>query len=129
MGMKGRLLALGLLFLPVAAMAQDDDCKDPQTQMQMNICAGQAYEQESAKLAAAVLKLRAELEPVTQTRLDEAQAKWQAFMEADCALVGSAEAEGGSMQPMVAGICMTDRAKERRSYIEHFGESSPESGL
>lgn len=127
--MRGRTLMLALLLFPAIAMAQDDDCKNPQSQMQMNICAGQAYEQEAMKLAGAVRKLRAELEPITQARLDEAQGKWQTFMEADCALVGSAEAEGGSMQSMVTGMCMTDRAKERRSYIEHFGEASPESGL
>lgn len=127
--MKGLILALGLLVLPTVAMAQDDDCKDPQTQTQMNICAGQAYEQEAAKLADAVRKLRGGLESITQTRLDEAQAKWQAFMGADCELVGSAEAEGGSMQPMVTRMCMSDRVKERRAYIEHFGEANPESGL
>ncbi len=120
--MKVQILMLGCLLLPGLALAADDDCADLQGQQQMNICAGEAYEKAATKLAEVFGQFRADLEPATQAKLEAAQAKWQQFAEADCAFVSSAEAEGGSMQPMVEGLCLRDRAVERRAFFEHYND-------
>lgn len=119
------------ISMPVAA--QEPDCKEPQTQADMTICAGKDYEKADKELNVAYQKLRkllierdkaadADGKGATDA-LVTAQRAWVAFRDANCALAGF-QARGGSMEPMLISSCLTEtsgkRAEELRQLSEGF---------
>ncbi|QCL73909.1 MULTISPECIES: lysozyme inhibitor LprI family protein [Agrobacterium] len=133
-----RLAAAALLLLTGGAagpaLADDaPDCKAPQTQADMTICAGQDHEKADKDLNAAYQKLRKQLADRDKTAdasskgatdaLVTAQRAWVAFRDANCALSGF-QARGGSMEPMLIASCLADmsskRAEELKALTDQF---------
>ncbi|MEM1286083.1 MAG: lysozyme inhibitor LprI family protein [Pseudomonadota bacterium] len=112
------LLLAGLAVLPVPAQAQQDvDCKDPQTQMAMNLCADRDYQAADEELNAAWGELREmrQGQPSWQPILD-AQRLWIPFRDAHC----DAEAafyEGGSIQPLIRLSCLAVVTEQRTAQL------------
>lgn len=119
------------ISMPVAA--QEPNCKEPQTQADMTICAGKDYEKADKELNVAYQKLRkllierdkaadADGKGATDA-LVTAQRSWVAFRDANCALAGF-QARGGSMEPMLISSCLAEtsgkRAEELRQLSEGF---------
>ena len=119
------------ISMPVAA--QEPNCKEPQTQADMTICAGKDYEKADKELNVAYQKLRkllierdkaadADGKGATDA-LVTAQRTWVAFRDANCALAGF-QARGGSMEPMLISSCLAEtsgkRAEELRQLSEGF---------
>ena len=119
------------ISMPVAA--QEPNCKEPQTQADMTICAGKDYEKADKQLNAEYQKLRKLLTERDKTAdadgkgatdaLVTAQRAWVAFRDANCALSGF-QARGGSMEPMLISSCLAEmsgkRAEELRQLSEGF---------
>lgn len=133
-----RLAAAALLFLTGGAAGPafaDDapDCKAPQTQADMTICAGKDHDKADKDLNAAYQKLRKQLADRDKTAdasskgatdaLVTAQRAWVAFRDANCALSGF-QARGGSMEPMLIASCLADmsskRAEELKALTDQF---------
>ncbi|WP_395775213.1 lysozyme inhibitor LprI family protein [Agrobacterium pusense] len=119
------------ISMPVAA--QEPNCKEPQTQADMTICAGKDYEKADKELNIAYQKLRkllierdksadADGKGATDA-LVTAQRAWVAFRDANCAVAGF-QARGGSMEPMLISSCLAEmsgkRAEELRQLSEGF---------
>jgi uncharacterized protein YecT (DUF1311 family) len=116
--------------------AQDPqlNCRDPQAQQEMNICAAQDAERADAELntvyrtatasAQAADRDYARLagaggpgsDPGEEATLREAQRAWVAFRDAHCRLE-SFEARGGSMQPMIDGNCRATLTRARTAEL------------
>ncbi|TPW29296.1 lysozyme inhibitor LprI family protein [Pararhizobium mangrovi] len=117
-------------IVPVAAYADDApklDCKDPQTQMMMNACAGRDFEGADAalnavwpKAVAAARKQDANIAdetkasgvPSAEEALRESERAWIAYRDAQCSYEGYA-AFGGTMQPMLGTECKTRLTEAR----------------
>ncbi|MFF2319568.1 lysozyme inhibitor LprI family protein [Agrobacterium sp. NPDC058088] len=128
------LLIAGAAIAPLPAMAQaEPNCKEPQTQADMTICAGKDYEKADKQLNVDYQKLRkllverdkaadADGKGATDA-LVTAQRAWVAYRDANCALAGF-QARGGSMEPMLISSCLADmsgkRAEELRQLSEGF---------
>ncbi|HCJ72708.1 MAG TPA: urease-associated protein, partial [Agrobacterium sp.] len=108
------------ISMPVAA--QEPNCKEPQTQADMTICAGKDYEKADKELNVAYQKLRkllierdkaadADGKGATDA-LVTAQRAWVAFRDANCALAGF-QARGGSMEPMLISSCLAETSGKR----------------
>jgi uncharacterized protein YecT (DUF1311 family) len=125
--------ALGLvlaLLLSAAAQAQEQpDCNDPQTQTDMTICAGQAFDAADKKLnevyqqAIDVAKqmdgyLEGDLKGAEKT-LREAQRAWIPYRQKACEAYGFL-ARGGTLEPMLIAECMTDITQKRIAELEAF---------
>ncbi|UXS40098.1 lysozyme inhibitor LprI family protein [Agrobacterium tumefaciens] len=138
MSRKNVLLAAVLLCatagLSMPASAQGEpDCKAPQTQADMTICAGKDYEKADKQLNAEYQKLRKLLTERDKAAdadgkgatdaLVTAQRAWVAFRDANCALSGF-QARGGSMESMLISSCLAEmsgkRAEELRQLSEGF---------
>jgi uncharacterized protein YecT (DUF1311 family) len=116
------MLALALVSQPLTA----EDCRDPQTQVEMNACAARdfeiadralniAYREAIAGARAddAELDRRIDQRPTSEEVLREAQRAWVTFRDAHCTLQGYQEARGGSMEPMSYNSCRTGLTRER----------------
>ncbi|WP_454701618.1 lysozyme inhibitor LprI family protein [Agrobacterium burrii] len=127
------LLTVTAGFSMPAAAQSEPDCKAPETQADMTICAGKDYEKADKQLNAEYQKLRKLLTERDKTAdasgkgatdaLVTAQRAWVAFRDANCALSGF-QARGGSMEPMLISSCLADlsgkRAEELRQLAEGF---------
>ncbi|KJX87538.1 hypothetical protein SY94_2252 [Agrobacterium tumefaciens] len=131
-----RLVGAALLFLTggaaSAALAEEaPDCKAPQTQADMTICAGKDHEKADKELNAAYQKLRKQLAERDKTAdasgkgandaLVMAQRAWVAFRDANCALAGF-QARGGSMEPMLIASCLADMSSKRADELRQLSE-------
>ena len=112
-----------LVIVPSSLLAQDKpNCKDPQTQTEMNICAGLDYKGADAELnisyKAAIAQMKdmdtnlpPELKGAEKT-LREAQRAWIPYRDKACESYGFM-ARGGSMESMLVGNCLADLTRNR----------------
>jgi len=105
-----------VLSIVFAVFAQDkkkvDPCADPQSQAEMNICARNKYQAADAELNQVYRKLVSILDNEEKAQLKDAQTAWLKYRDANCSFVAD-QFKGGSMRPMVAGLCLADMTKNR----------------
>jgi uncharacterized protein YecT (DUF1311 family) len=119
------LLALALQG-SLDARAREYNCRDPQTQLDMNMCAEVDFERADLELNAAwreaitdarasdrEIDRRSDQRPTQEAKLREAQRAWLIFRDAQCTVEGYEEARGGSMEPMIYGGCRARLTRER----------------
>lgn len=121
------LCTLALMSLPFAASAQQIDCTNPQTQIDMTQCADQDYQAADARLNAAygpaidyLAAIDADLDPAEQgaeAALREGQRAWITFRDASCTAEGYS-VHGGTMEGMVVLMCNTRLTLARAADLE-----------
>ena len=121
------LLILTLIALPFAAAAQEVDCTNPQTQIDMTHCASNDYQAADDRLNAAygvaidfMASIDAGLDPAEQgaeAALREGQRAWITFRDATCRAEGYA-VHGGTMEGMVILMCNTRLTLARAEDLE-----------
>lgn len=114
---------------PVAA--QQLDCNNPQTQVEMTGCASQAYEAADGDLNLAwgmAMAHARRMDEVLQNGevpavdiLRGAQRAWIAFRDKACE-AESLMARGGSMQNMLYFLCLERETRQRTEALRLFGE-------
>jgi uncharacterized protein YecT (DUF1311 family) len=117
------LFFISLLCVTSAQSYAADNCGDPKTQLDMNVCADKEYKREDAALNNNYKQLVRELGPSAKNQLKAAQLAWIKFRDLQCEYEAS-RYEGGSMKPYVYLMCLTEVTKQRnkdfRSMIEGF---------
>lgn len=112
------------LLLSQSATAQSPNCRNPQTQTEMNICAGRDYQNADRKLNQVYRQLLPKLQGTRRQKLISAQQAWIRFRDASCTFERT-QAEGGTMEPMLYSGCLTKltevRTKELSEYLELEG--------
>jgi uncharacterized protein YecT (DUF1311 family) len=121
------LVALTIMIAPLSASANAPDCRDPQTQTEMNICAGLDYEAADRDLNAVYQRVRASVRKqdaemqATSRRIEAlllaGQRGWIAYRDGHCGVVG-AEARGGTMESMLVSSCMADLTRKRTTELQ-----------
>ena len=113
--MKRRLFA-GLTALMIAAgpASAADPCAGA-TQMDLNACAGAAYDRADVAMNQAYTRLMKQIGPKAKDGLRAAQKAWLPFRDASCALEVMG-IEGGSMQPQVRAECLA-RVTAARAWV------------
>lgn len=110
--MRSLLLAGAVVLLSGAASAQD--CSDPQTQLDMNMCANGSFQKADKELNDKYQQILSRLADDADAAglFRTAQRAWVPFRDAECAFVASTY-EGGSMQPMVLSGCLEEMTRKR----------------
>ena len=112
-----------LTLVPSMLHAQGKpDCNDPQTQTEMNICAGLDYKAADAELnrvyKAAIANMKemdASLPPElkgAEKTLRKAQRAWIPYRDNACEAYGFM-VRGGSMESMLVGSCLANLTRNR----------------
>jgi uncharacterized protein YecT (DUF1311 family) len=114
------LAALFVLSLP--ANAQEVNCADVITQLDMNICQQQVWEEADARLNGVYAETIAVLQdrdaeyapdgPSEEDRLRRAQRAWVAFRDANCDSASYAF-RGGSAEPLLYYGCLHQMTEAR----------------
>lgn len=116
-----------LLDAPTSAQQPRPDCKEPQTQSDMTICAGLDLADADTALNAqyqVTRKTLKERDAGVSTELKggeealiKAQRAWLSYRDAQCASVGF-QARGGSMEPMLVSSCEADLTRKRTAELK-----------
>lgn len=104
-------------------VAQQPNCNNPQTQSEMNACAGIAYRNADRRLNQLYQQLLPNLSASRRQQLVTAQQAWIRFRDASCTFERSGF-EGGSMAPMVQANCLArvteQRVKDLQNYLQEL---------
>lgn len=129
--MRKFLVLLGFLATPLAA--QEVDCTNAVTQVEMNFCAAQfyGYADEDLNLAYKLAMAQAKEmdkyiaadELPSATMLRDAQRAWISFRDLACA-AESTIVRGGSMEPLVFYSCLERETRSRTESLRIFGETN-----
>ncbi len=102
-----------------------DDCKNPQTQTDMNICSDLAYKKADEELNVTYKKALKILEGSDAAQIEkfkETQRSWIKYRDLNCDYAVSGY-EGGTIAPLIYATCMTELTQERTKQIPQlFGE-------
>ena len=114
----GTLALMLALMLPREVGAQD--CANPQTQLDYNMCAGRAFEAADAALNAEWPQAMEFARSLGQAEaLRNAQRQWIAFRDAACTVQASPY-QGGSIQPLIYSTCLTTLTTQRTDMLRDF---------
>ncbi|MGC9953534.1 MAG: lysozyme inhibitor LprI family protein [Rhizomicrobium sp.] len=119
------VLAIPLVLLAASATAgdaDDVDCNNAMTQMDMNFCADKDYQAADNKLNDVYRKVMKALDDKAyQAKLKTAEKAWIQYRDAQCTFE-DAQNEGGSIYPMEYSGCITRltdaRTKELQTYLD-----------
>jgi uncharacterized protein YecT (DUF1311 family) len=115
-------LATAICIFPFVAAAQEVDCNNQVTQLDMNMCSYEEWQAADARLnriySEAIAFLQAadrDYPPEGATeedRLRNAQRAWVAFRDANCDAAGF-QMRGGSAEPLLINGCMRSMTEDR----------------
>ena len=118
------LLTAGFLLpskasnIPVQ-IAQQPNCKSPQTTLDMNVCSSQEFQAADRKLNQVYQQLQAKISSRQKQRLTAAQRTWIAFRDQNCDYA-KGQFEGGSVAASTYGYCRARVTQERIKDLEGF---------
>ncbi len=137
--MKNRIvwatLATGLLLftagflLPSKAsntslkLAQQPNCKSPQTTLDQNMCSSQEFQAADRKLNQLYQQLQPKINTKQKQRLIVAQRSWLKFRDETCDYE-MGQFEGGSVAASTYGYCRARVTKERIKDLERYLEQA-----
>jgi uncharacterized protein YecT (DUF1311 family) len=116
------LTVVGASMLAASVFAAEN-CKNPQSQLAMNICASKDYEREDTRLNKTYKELVAKLEQDHREKLKEIQLAWIKYRDLQCDF-DSSMYEGGSMYPMVRSSCLSQMTKQRNKDLKAMLEEA-----
>jgi uncharacterized protein YecT (DUF1311 family) len=129
--MQYRMIAVGMfmaLGIGCSASASTEDCDA--NQAAMNQCAAKALATQDAELNT---QYKAQMNhlttPAKKQALQDAQKKWIAFRDADCAYQVGKRQDGGSLWPLSQNNCLAAHTKVRveqlKAYVACRDEGCP----
>ena len=93
------------------------DCRNPQSQTELNQCGNSDLERETKKINKAYNDYRTKLNPEQKQDFKEVQLAWIKFKDLACKFEASG-VEGGSAYSMILSGCLTAKTIQRNKEIE-----------
>ena len=118
------LLTAGFLLpskasnIPVQ-VAQQPNCKNPQTTLDMNVCSTQEFQATDSKLNQVYQQLQAKISSRQKQRLTAAQRTWIKIRDENCDYA-KGQFEGGTLAASTYGYCRARVTQERIKDLEGF---------
>ena len=110
--------ALAIATFATCSAQAADKCNAPTaTQYDMDMCAGQDFKKADDALNALYRKMLPRYNATDQALLKDAERKWVAWRDAECAFDTNLSM-GGTMHPMVETMCQTEMTKARVKELE-----------
>lgn len=116
-----RLKLIVLLLLPLICVAEN--CENANTTLAMNQCYSAQLDQANAQLNQNYQQLKKLLDAKQTAALVQAEKNWLTYRKQYCDFMAM-RYEGGSIQPIITGRCITDitqqQAKNLHTAIENY---------
>jgi uncharacterized protein YecT (DUF1311 family) len=120
LAMVGGVAGSGLIDIePSTASAQDPDCRQAQTQAELNQCAELSAKRADRELNQVYQQVLKKQTPELSSLLVKAEEDWIKYRDASCTFSRQRFA-GGSAAPMVHGFCIARLTKQRTEELEGY---------
>jgi uncharacterized protein YecT (DUF1311 family) len=119
------ILTFTSLTLPAVTMvntmhlAQNHNCSNPQTQLEINRCTNLAYQNADKKLNQAYQQLLPRLSGARRQKLIVSQQAWIKFRDTNCEFERSGY-EGGSITPTIYFACLKITTQQRTQQLLEY---------
>jgi len=100
-------------------LAQNLNCDNAQTQLEINQCSKQSYQNADKKLNQAYKQLLPKLQRSRKQKLIAAQQAWIKFRDSSCEFESS-QYEGGSIAPSVYLNCLEKLTQQRTQELQEY---------
>jgi uncharacterized protein YecT (DUF1311 family) len=104
-------------------IAQQPNCKSPQTTLDQNLCSSQEFQAADRKLNQVYQQLQAKLNSTQKQRLIVAQRTWLKFRDESCNYE-KGQFEGGSLAASTYVYCRARVTQERIKDLERYLQQS-----
>ncbi|MEK0182070.1 lysozyme inhibitor LprI family protein [Microcoleus anatoxicus] len=121
-GLSANAIATNNTNFTKTYVAQQPNCKNPQTQTELNICSGVDYQRADQKINQVYNQVRDQLSANRRQQLIVAQRAWISFRDANCKFARST-VEGGTMAPLIANNCLEDLTKKRTLELNSYAQN------
>ena len=109
-----------LVAMAAPALAAGLDCKNAETQADLNLCAAKDLQDADQEIGRVNKALAKELgDPAAKTALEQAAKAWDEYRDAECKFESSGVA-GGSAEQMVVAYCQAQRARTRTNVLKRI---------
>lgn len=115
--------AVAALAFVYPAFAAAQNCKNPDTQIAMNVCASRDYDREDKRLNDSYRDLVAKLEPAKREKLREVQRVWLSYRDLNCDFQ-SVDYQGGTIHSLVQSTCLAEMTKQRTKDLKAMLEEA-----
>ena len=125
--MKRLLLASAFfcwLSSPVNADSETQNCQDPQTQTDMNICANEAFRRADTTLNQLYQQIKNKYAPTQFQQFQKVQINWLKFRDSQCAFE-AVFYQGGTIVPLIHANCMESLTQERNQHFKRLLKGPP----
>jgi uncharacterized protein YecT (DUF1311 family) len=113
-------IALPLTSVPTSpSIAQQVDCTNPMTTVDMRMCAGREAETADRKLNQVYQQLSSKLSGQQKERLITAQLAWIKFRDQTCAYE-QGRFEGGTFAPVALASCLARVTQQRTQDLDNY---------
>ena len=110
------IVAINAAAFTHSALAADE-CKNPQSQSAMNICADLDYRREDALLNKNYHDLIAKIDTERRTQLKDVQLAWIKFRDLQCHYDAD-QYQGGTIYPLEYSSCLTAMTYQRNKDLK-----------
>lgn len=100
-------------------LAQRVNCENPQTTLEMNVCADREYKAADRQLNQAYRQLQTKLSGKQKQRMTNAQLIWIKFRDANCDYERN-QFEGGTMAGATGTNCLARMTEQRTQDLENY---------
>lgn len=121
-GLSANAIATNNTNFTKTYVAQQPNCKNPQTQTELNICSGVDYQRADQKINQVYNQVRDQLSANRRQQLIVAQRAWISFRDANCKFARST-VEGGTMAALIANNCLEDLTKKRTLELNSYSQN------
>jgi uncharacterized protein YecT (DUF1311 family) len=118
----GGILGITFLTMPKKLFAEsiNPNCQSPETQTDMNICAGLDAQKADQQLNQVYKQLKAGItDPQSVKELINAETAWIKFRDNDCKFTAGLY-RGGSIAPMMYSLCVENLTKQRTEQLKGY---------
>ena len=118
----GGILGITFLTMPRKLFAENinPNCQSPETQTDMNICAGLDAQKADQQLNQVYKQLKARItDPQSIKELINAETAWIKFRDNDCKFAAGLN-RGGSIAPMMYSLCVEKLTKQRTEQLKGY---------
>ena len=109
----------GILFWSIHLQADNVDCRNAETQSEINQCVQLDFQQQDDELNRIYQQYHAKLDNIRKEQLKQAQVVWINFRNLSCQYEADYY-QGGSLAPMVYSSCLKDKTKERLGDLKNY---------
>lgn len=109
----------GVLFWSIHLQADNFDCRNASTQLEINQCSEQEFKEQDNELTKLYKYYYSKLDNARKAQLQKSQQAWIMFRDLSCQYEANYY-EGGSLAPMIYSNCLKNKTKERINDLKNY---------